>query len=205
MEFSYNELMIAAAAVLTTWILNNAKLREGLTEWYISRLGIGSYNIHNHTAKETIKGLKFEANLTDYDNVIKQDLYHFYTDLFLTNMDGFLDDILHQQKGLPLEELKRLIKNTMYDRLNGIQTETDRSIRMPDELQVKFDRFRNYLTMQHTYVIDNALQSSNKKLLLIQVFDAIQNNARWFLFYTTEMFVNFNGHFNALQRSDVFI
>ena len=43
-----------------------------------------------------------------------------------------------------------------------------------------------------------------KKILLIQVLDAIETNSRWFLFYNTEMFDNFNGHFDSLTRKDVF-
>ena len=92
----------------------------------------------------------------------------------------------------------------MYDILIEVNNDIDRNIKMPDLLQDKFDKFRNYLTMQHTYAIENALQSANKKLLLVQVFDAIENNSRWFLFYSTEMFDNFNGHFDTLSRSDVF-
>jgi hypothetical protein len=204
MDVNTNQVLVVIGAILTTWVLNNAKLKEGLTDWYVSRLGIGSYNIKNHNVKETITGLKFESRMTDYDNQLKTELYKHYTETFLSNMDMFIDDVIDNSK-LSLEDLKKHVKNSMYDRLQTIQTQIDQTVRMPEELQVKFDRFRNYLTMQHTYVIDNALQSSNKKLLLIQVCDAIENNARWFLFYSTEMFVNFNGHFDNLQRCDVFI
>ena len=93
----------------------------------------------------------------------------------------------------------------MLDTLSNINDEIDTKVEMPNQLQDKFDKFRNYLTMQHTYAIENALQANNKKLLLIQVFDAIENNSRWFLFYSTEMFDNFNGYFDMLSRNDVFI
>lgn len=198
------QVIVVAVAILTTWILNNAKLKDGLTDWWIGRLGIDSYNIQNHNVKETITALKFETGMTDYDNKIKTDLYHFYTNLFLDNMNHFINELVSREKKMSLEELKKLIKNEMYEKLNTIQHEVDNKIRMPNDLQSKFDRFRNYLTMQHTYVIDNALQASNKKLLLIQVMDAIENNARWFVFYSTEMFYTFNGSFDNLSRNDVF-
>ena len=57
---------------------------------------------------------------------------------------------------------------------------------------------------QSTYAIENALQSPNKSILLIQVLDAIETNSRWFLFYNTEMFDNFNGHFDTIARKDIF-
>lgn len=205
MTFGTNELMIAGGAILTGWILNNTKLKEGITEWFVARLGIDTYNIQNHNVKETLKKLKFESKLTEFDNTLKTELYHYYIETVIDAMNELVIDILIKEKKLSLEETKRLIKNSLYDKLSYIQSNIDNKIKMPNSLQDKFDRFRNYLTLQHTYAVENALQSSNKKLLLVQVLDAIENNSRWFLFYTTEMFDNFNGHFDSLTKKDIFI
>lgn len=204
MTLSLEQVLIAGGAILMTWIFNNTKLREGITDWFISRLGIDSYNINNHNVKVSLKSIKFEAKLNEFDNPLKTELYHYYIDTVLDNMDEFVAEILSKEKKLSFEETKKLIKNTMYDKLTHINKEIDRTINMPGPLQDKFDKFRNYLTMQHTYAIENSLQSANKKLLLVQVLDAVENNSRWFLFYSTEMFDNFNGHFDTLTRRDVF-
>lgn len=205
MVVGLNEILIACGSILTTWVLFNNKLKEGITEWVVSRLGIDSYNINNHNAKESLKALKFESKLTEFDNPLKTELFQYYIAIVLDTMNELIIDILSKQKDLSLEETKRLIKNTMYDKLSYINSQIDSRVKMPVSLQDKFDKFRNYLTLQHTYAIDNALQSANKKLLLVQVFDAIENNSRWFLFYSTEMFENFNGHFDTLSKKDVFI
>lgn len=205
MTFGTEELLLAIGAVITTWVLNNGKLKEGMTEWFVSRLGIDTYNIQNHNVKETLKKLKFESKLTEFDNALKTELYHFYIETVVDAMNELVVDILTNEKKLSLEETKKLIKNSLYDKLSYIQNNVDSKIKMPDPLEEKFNRFRNYLTLQHTYAVENALQSSNKKLLLVQVLDAIENNSRWFLFYTTEMMENFNGHFDSLKKSDVFI
>lgn len=205
MTFGTEELLLAIGAVITTWVLNNGKLKEGMTEWFVSRLGIDTYNIQNHNVKETLKKLKFESKLTEFDNALKTELYHFYIETVVDAMNELVVDILTNEKKLSLEETKKLIKNSLYDKLSYIQNNVDSKIKMPDPLEEKFNRFRNYLTLQHTYAVENALQSSNKKLLLVQVLDAIENNNRWFLFYTTEMMENFNGHFDSLKKSDVFI
>lgn len=204
MTFSIEQVLIAVGAILMTWIFNNTKLREGITDWFVSRLGIDSYNISNHNVKVSLKSIKFEAKLNEFDNPLKTELYHYYIETVLDNMDEFVAEILSKEKKLSFEETKKLIKNTMYDKLTYINKEIDRTINMPGPLQDKFDKFRNYLTMQHTYAIEHALQSANKKLLLVQVLDAVENNSRWFLFYSTEMFDNFNGHFDTLTRRDVF-
>jgi len=204
MAFGLQEVLIAGGAILTTWIFNNVKLREGLTDWFVSRLGISSYNISNHNIKVTLKSIKFEANLNEFDNDLKTELYKYYINSVLDNMNKLVEEVLDKQKKLSFEDTKKLIKYQMYDILTDVNNDIDRKIDMPDALQEKFDKFRNYLTMQHTYAIENTLQSANKKLLLVQVFDAIENNSRWFLFYSTEMFDNFNGHFDNLSRSDVF-
>jgi len=205
MIFGTNEVLIAVGAILTTWILNNSKLKEGTTEWFVSRLGIDTYNINNHNVKESLKKLKFESKLTEFDNALKTELFQYYIETVIDAMNELVVDIITQEKKLSLEETKRLVKNSLYDKLQYIENNIDNKIKMPDPLQEKFDRFRNYLTLQHTYAVENALQSSNKKLLLVQVLDAIDNNSRWFLFYTQEMFENFNGHFNTLTKKDVFI
>lgn len=204
MTLSLEQILIAVGAILMTWIFNNTKLREGITDWFVSRLGIDSYNINNHNIKVSLKSIKFEAKLNEFDNPLKTELYHYYIETVLDNMDEFVAEILLKEKKLSFEETKKLIKNTMYDKLTHINKEIDRKINMPGSLQDKFDKFRNYLTMQHTYAIENSLQSANKKLLLVQVLDAVENNSRWFLFYSTEMFDNFNGHFDTLTRRDVF-
>lgn len=205
MSFGIQEILVAIGAVLTTWIFNNVKLREGVTDWFVSRLGVGNYNIKNHNILVSLKSIKFESKLNEFDNGLKTELYHYYIDKVLENMNQLVDDILEKEKKLSLDDTKKMIKNLMLDTLSNINTEIDTKVSMPNQLQDKFDKFRNYLTMQHTYAIENALQANNKKLLLIQVFDAIENNSRWFLFYSTEMFDNFNGYFDMLSRNDVFL
>lgn len=199
-----DQVLIAAGAVLTTWIFNNTKLKEGITDWFVKFIGRDKFEIKNHTVIQTLRALKFESKLTEYDNKLKTELFHFYIEVVLNTMGDLVNNILTGETGLSLEDTKKLIKNTMYDKLLYINTELDTKIKMPDALQNKFDRFTNYLNMQHTYAIENALQSTSKKILLIQVLDAIETNSRWFLFYNTEMFDNFNGHFDSITRKDVF-
>ena len=205
MSFGIEEILIGIGTFITVYIINNSKLREGITDWFINLIGKNNYNISDHNVKESIKALKFEAKLTEFDNKIKTDLYHYYVETVLNTMNDLVLEILEKEKSLNFHATKTNIKNNMYDKLSQINTDIDKNIKMPVKLQDKFDKFRNYLTKQHTYAIDNALQSPNKKLLLVQVLDAIENNSRWFLFYTTEMFENFNGHFDTLTRNEVFI
>lgn len=197
--------MTGIGAFLTIYIINNARLKEGITDWILGIFGRNTYDITDHNVREQLKALKFDSRLNEFDNKIKTDLYHYYVETVLNTMHDLVTDILDNQKKMSFSALKAHVKNNMYDRLSSINTEIDKQVSMPDQLQEKFDKFRNYLTKQHTYSIDNALHASNKKLLLVQVLDAIENNSRWFLFYTTEMFENFNGHFDALSRSEVFI
>lgn len=199
-----DQVLIAAGAVLTTWIFNNTKLREGTTDWFLRFIGRDKFNIKDHSVIETLKALKFESKLTEYDNKLKTELFHFYIEVVLNTMHELVEKILEEESKLSLEDTKKFIKNSMYDKLLYINNELDSKIKMPDVLQLKFDRFTNYLNMQHTYAIENALQATSKKILLIQVLDAIETNSRWFLFYNTEMFDNFNGHFDAINRKDIF-
>lgn len=205
MTFGSEYILIAIGGILTTWILNNSSLKEGITNWFISHLKKDPYNIQNHNVKETLKKLKFESKLTEYDNELKSELYHYYVELFIDSMNDLVIDLLSKEKRLSLEQTKKYIKNVLYDKLSYIENDIDTKIKMPAPLQDKFDKFRNYLALQHTYAIENAIQSSHKKLLLLQVLDAIDNNSRWFLFFSSEMFENFNGHFDVLNRTDVFI
>lgn len=197
--------MTGIGAFLTIYIINNARLKEGITDWILGIFGRNTYDITDHNVREQLKALKFDSRLNEFDNKIKTDLYHYYVETVLNTMHDLVTDILDNQKKMSFSALKAHVNNNIYDRLSSINTEIDKQVSMPDQLQEKFDKFRNYLTKQHTYSIDNALHASNKKLLLVQVLDAIENNSRWFLFYTTEMFENFNGHFDALSRSEVFI
>jgi len=205
MTFGSEYVLITIGGILTAWILNNAKLKDGATDWFVTRLGKDPFDIQNHTVKESLKKLKFESKLTEFDNALKTELYHYYNELVIDSMNELVTDILNNEKNLALEDIKKLIKNALYDKLSHIENSIDTKIKMPAPLQDKFDKFRNYLALQHTYAVENALQSSNKKLLLVQVLDAIDNNSRWFLFYTSEMFENYNGHFDTLKRNDVFI
>ena len=119
-------------------------------------------------------------------------------------MEKLVEEILEAEKTKNLKELKSFIKQKMYNRLSEINVEIDRKVSMPKPLQEKFNNFKNYLTKQHTYALDNALSVNNKKMLMIKVLDAVENNSMWFLFYTTEMFQEFNGHFDNLAKSDIF-
>lgn len=203
MEFGLTEILVALGGVLTTWVFNNTKLREGITDYVLNKIG-RSYNVNNHNVKTTLKSLKFESKLTDFDNSVKSELYHYYVDRFLTIMEELINNLLDGKK-MSFQETKRFIKNNMYDKLILLNTLMDSEIILPDDLQEKFSKFRNYLTLQYTYAIEHALQAPTKKILLIQVLDAIENNSRWFLFYSTEMFNSFNGKFDSLKSEDIFI
>jgi hypothetical protein len=198
------QILIAIGAVLGTWVFNNYKLKDGVTDWFISKLSSNTYDISNHNVNTTLKALKFESKLTEFDNSLKKELYQFYIDIVIDSMQEMVIEILEKEKKLNFHNTKKLIKHTMYDKLEYINIHINRNINMPKELSVKFDKFRNYLTLQHTYAIEHALQAPNKKILLIQTFDAIENNSRWFLFYSTEMFETFNGHFDSLNRKNIF-
>lgn len=200
-----NEILAGLGIFLTTYIISNIKLREGVTEWFVNFIGKNNYDISQHNIIEDIKKLTFESELNEYDNKLKTELYHFYTNLVLETMRDFSKLIIEKEKKLSFQELKSFIKNNMYDKFGKMNMDIDKNISMPKDLQIKFDKLNNYLTKQHTYSIDNALQSPNKKLLLIQVLDAIYHNSRWFLFYTTEMFEGFNGHFDKLSKKDIFL
>lgn len=202
MEYGY-ELLGILGAILGTWVFNNTKLREGVTEWVVSNLGKKSYNTNNHNIKTTLKSLKFEAQLTTFDNESKTKLYHYYVHEFLTKMNDLVCELINNKK-LNFNDIKRYIKNNMYDTLIELNKSIDNNITLPDEINEKFTKFRSYLTLQYTYAIEHALQAPSKKILLIQVLDAIENNSRWFLFYCTEMFNSFNGKFDDLQISDIF-
>lgn len=205
MTFGSEYVLITVGGILTAWILNNQKLREGITEWFVTCIVKDPYNIKDHTIKESFKKLKFESKLTEYDNALKTELYHYYIELVIDSINELVIDILANEKALSLEETKKFIKNALYDKLSYIENDIDTKIKMPDPLQDKFDKLRNYLALQHTYAVENALQASNKKLCLVQILDAFENNSRWFCFYVTEMMENFNGHFDLLKRKDVFI
>lgn len=204
MTFGVQEVLIATGAILMTWVFNNVKLREGVTDWFVSKLGMNSYKITNHNVKTTLKSIKLEASQTDFDNELKTKLYHFYINNVIDNMTDLVDEIFLFEKKMSLEESKNKIKDLMYDKLFKIDAIMDKSVLMPTVLQNKFDKCKNYLNLQQKYAIENSLSAVNKKLLLIQVCDAIENNSRWFLFYTTEMFENFNGAFKDLKNEDIF-
>lgn len=205
MPIGVSEILAGLGIFLTTYVVSNVKLREGVTEWFVNLLGKSNYDISQHNIIEDIKKLVFESELNEYNNKLKTELYYFYTSTVLNTMSDFAELIIEKEKKLTFQQLKSFIKINMYDKFGKMNLSIDKSIRMPDDLQSKFDKLNNYLTKQHTYSIDNALQSPNKKLLLVQVLDAIYHNSRWFLFYTTEMFENFNGHFDQLKKKDVFI
>jgi hypothetical protein len=205
MPIEINEVLAGIGIFITTYIISNIKLKDGVTEWFVNFIGKTNYNISQHNIIEDIKKLTFESHLNEYNNKVKTELYYFYTGVVLTTMSDFAELILEKEKKLSFKELKSFISMNMYDKFSSMNILIDSTIKMPDELQSKFDKLNNYLTKQHTYSIDNALQSPNKKLLLVQVLDAIYHNSRWFLFYTTEMFENYNGHFDKLSKKDVFI
>lgn len=205
MTFGTEYVLITVGGILTAYVLNNALLKEGVSSWFVSRLGINTYKIQDHSVKETLKKLKYESKLTEFDNVLKTELYHYYVELVIDSMNELVTGILDNERRLTLDDTKKMIKNLTYDKLTYIENSIDMKIKMPDQLQEKFDKLRNYLSMQQTYAIENAMHSSNKIMVMVQVMDAIDNNMRWFLFVTTEMFENYNGYFDSLTKKDIFI
>lgn len=199
-----SNIILGLGTLFTIYIINNNKLRDGITEIFLNFIGKNKLDTTSHNIKDTLYNLKFKSNHSIFSNDLKTELYHFYVTEVLTNMEKLVDEILEAEKKMKLREFKSFIKQKMYNRLSDINIEIDKKVLMPKPLQEKFDNFKNYLTKQHTYAIDNALSVNNKKLLIIKVLDAVENNSMWFLFYTTEMFENFNGHFNNLTKQDVF-
>lgn len=204
MIFGLEQIGIAVGAVLTTWIVNNKKLRDGLTEWFINKTNNNQFNNIDHTVVETITSLKYESSLQEFNNQLKEDLYKYYMNTCFDNFLNFIEEYNKLSKKHKLLDLKRETKLLLYTTLNNEKIFIDNNVQMPEVLQNKFDTFRNYLSKQHLYVLERALTSNSKVLLNIQLLDAIETNIRWTFFYTTDMFEGFNGHFDSLTRSDVF-
>ena len=205
MTFGLEHAGIAIAAILSTWVLNNIKLKEGLTEWFINKVGSGKFDVSDHTVIETIKGLMYEAGIQEFDNNLKEELYKFYIETSLFYFIKFSNSYSELSKKHKLVDLKKETKNLLYNTLRELKDIIDSSILMPLPLQSKFDTFRNYLDKQHIYVLEKVLTANTKTLLNIQLLDALETNIRWMFFYTTDMFEGFNGQFNHLTRNEVFI
>lgn len=203
MEFGWNEILIGTGGILMTWIFNNTKLREGVTTFVLNKINSG-YNITTHNVKTCLKSLKFEAKLTDFDNPVKTELYQYFVGEFFIIMDDIINNLLTKKK-MSFQETKTFIKINLYDDLLKLNEKMDNDIFLPPKLNVEFSKFRNYMIFQFSYAIEHALNAQNKKILLIQILDAIENNSRWILFYCTEMFNNFNGGFDKLTSEDIFI
>lgn len=205
MTFGLEHVGIALGAILTTWILNNGKLKEGLTEWFINKVGSGKFDVDDHTVVETIKGLIYEASIQEFDNDLKEELYKFYIETSLFYFIKFTNRYSELSKTKKLVELKKETKVLLYSTLKELKDLIDSSIKMPAVLQNRFDTFRNYLDKQHIYVLEKALNANSKTLLNIQLLDALETNIRWMFFYTTDMFEGFNGQFNKLTKDEIFI
>lgn len=197
------EILIGAGTLITIYIIQNTELKEGLTSLFLDRVKNNGFKIEDHMVKDTLIDLKFKTKHTNFDNNIKNEIYHYYVETTLVTMEYLVDNILFNYKDMRLNELKIHIKSNLYDKLSEINSEFDKRILLPEELSPKFNKFKNYLTKQHTYAIDNALKINHKHMLVIKVLDAIESNSMWFIFYTNEMFTNFNGHFDSLNKDDV--
>ncbi len=205
MTFGLEHIGVAIGAIITTWVLNNNKLKEGLTDWFVNKVGSGKFDVHDHSVIESIKGLMYEANIQEFDSDLKEELYKFYVETTLFYFIKFTNSYAELSKTKKLNDLKKETKVLLYSTLKELKTLIDSSIKMPDVLQSKFDTFRNYLDKQHIYVLEKALTAHTKSLLNIQLLDALETNIRWMFFYTTDMFEGFNGHFNHLTRDEVFM
>lgn len=204
MTFGLEHVGIVIGAILTTWILNNGKLKEGLTEWFINKVGSGKFDANDHSVIETINGLLYESQIQEFDNELKEELYKYYITNCLNSFKIFAEEYVKLTAKHKLNDLKKETKKLLYSILNDLKLKIDNSIKMPAVLQDKFDSFRNYLDKQHITVLEKALAAPSKTLLNIQLLDALENNIHWMFFYTTDMFEGFNGQFNQLSRSDVF-
>lgn len=205
MTFGIEHIGVALGAILTTFILNNTKLKEGATEWFVNRIGSGKFDATDHTVFETIKGLVYEASIQEFDNELKEMLYKYYMETVLLNFKDFADNYAIISKTKKINELKKETKILLYNTLHLTKTKIDTTIKMPDVLQSKFDTFRNYLDKQHIYVMEKAINANTKTILNIQLLDALENNIRWMFFYTTDMFEGFNGRFDSLSKNDIFL
>lgn len=204
MIFGLEHIGIALGAIASTWIVNNKKLRDGITEWIVNKTSNNNLTNIDHTVVETITSLMYESSLQEFNNQLKEELYKYYMDTCFNGFLKFIEEYNKLSKKYKLVELKKETKLLLYSTLNQEKHTIDNIIKMPDSLQNKFDTFRNYLNKQHLYVLERALTSNSKVLLNIQLLDALETNIRWTFFYTTDMFEGFNGQFDTLSKSDVF-
>ena len=205
MIFGLQEVGIAVGAIITTWIVQNTELKDGLTEWFIDKIGSDRFDADMHSVLETIKGLQYESQLEDFDNKLKEDLYKWYINATLQCYSEFINEYIILSKNTKLDELKKQTKLLLYKKLSEVRNTTETTIKMPDPLQGKFDSFRNYLDKQMLAILEKSLVANTKSLLNIQLLDALETNIRWMVFYTTSMFENFNGRFDNLTKRDIFI
>ena len=71
MVVGINEILIGMGTVISIWVINNYKLKEGITSWFVDRLGIDTYDIKNHNIKETLKKIILENNSSTLNDLIE--------------------------------------------------------------------------------------------------------------------------------------
>jgi hypothetical protein len=202
--FTTDNVIIFISTIITFWVFNNKALRDGLTQWFIDRKLKNRNDIERHHVKTALESVKFKSRHIVYDNELKTELFQLYVSTFIDNMAEYVDTIIDKYNGLDFIETKKLVTEEMYKTLTKINYELELKVKMPEKLQLTFEKFSNYLAIHHSNEIDNTLSAISKEILINQVFNTVASNSSWFLFYSTAMFDNFNGAFNTLTHKDVF-
>lgn len=202
-------ILTALGSFFTVFVIQNTKLKEGITDSVIGLLGRFSSKkipLRNHKAFIILKSYKNQLNLFLFDNHTKSTFYKEFIGIIFENI-MIISNAIIKKEALGTNEIEIFISNEFELCKERIDKDISDKLKVPEKIANKLNHWKSLMldslrTSVDSLITDDANNSSYFKVY--RTLDALLTFANFLTSTGSIQFNNINGAFNDISIEDIY-
>ena len=218
-EQSLPAIITGISTMFAVYIIQNAMLKKGITEWVLSKLNkvsIDKIDLNYHQVYIALKNYKNQINFNLSGGEIKSKFCKEFIGYIFNNMLILLDKI--NAEYIKLEKDKSSIehKSTLIDHIiislieeckTSIIKDIENNLIIPNEVKFQFESWKIAQIDAFKTDVNNIINDDTHKELYTKIHNVFNKVSSFFSYVMANyvlLFNNINGAFNELTEKDIF-
>ncbi len=199
------------ATFITTWIINNTKLKEGITDKFLSMVGkFGSRKIDlkNHKAFIIVKNYENHLNLFLFNGHTKSVFYKEFIGIIFKHITQMMEDVISNfQSNNIKENVEFYIVEKLELARKSINEEIEEKLNIPIKIQNQIDHWKSLMLNSLRSTIEQLITDDSNDEGYFKVYrtlDAILTTANFITGTGSILFNNINGAFDEITIENIY-
>lgn len=204
-----NYILTIIGSIVTVFIIQNTRLKEGFTDAFINLMGRFSSKkipLRHHKAFVILKSYKNQLNLFLFDNHTKSTFYKEFITIIFDNM-LLLSEELIKKEGKNNADIEYEISNLFELYKEKIDKEISGKLIIPEKIANKLNHWKSLMLDSLKSSVESLITddtNNNKYFKVYRTLDALLTFSNFLTSTGSIQFNNINGAFNEIEIRDIY-